>query len=995
MSIYHRLWADGAAKVWNMPAHAPFLTHLAKGLHDTLGEELADALILLPTRRATRMLAQAFLALNPDGAMLLPTMRPLADMDENEPPFTTGTTDLDLPPAINPAQMRFILSRLVARKLSLEGGAPDAAAALAMSEPLAALLAEMDMEEIGPDAFDKLSEFRDLLPEHLQNAARFGEIVAKWWPQYLHEQGLISPMQRRVRLLREAARIWRESPPDRPVIVAGSTGTLAATAGLIKAVTELPRGLVVLPGLDSYIDDKVWSGVDEQHPQASLKALLKTLGLERKDIPVWPGVKTQGRGAARARILSHALIPADKAYDWPTRIALIDQSDANGKVIDRGLDGLSLIEADTPEEEAQTIALIMRETLEDKDKTCALVTPDPALARRVRARLSRWNINVDSSAGEPLEETAHGSFLALSARLAADPLDPEGLSTLMNHRLFAMDGFRHADWLGLEKTALRGLRPTGLDAIKSRLNGRYTQAFNHLAKLVECLGPLHEAFGEAMDAPHLARLHVELLERLAGGAARLWQSEAGEKSAALMEELLDYGDNLPALDGPAYQRLLSELMRGRVVRPRYGTHERLQILGPLEARMVEVDRLILGGLNEGVWPARPAPHPLLSSQMRTAMGLSLPERRFGLAAHDFESLAARSDVILSRARRDDDGPTVQSRWLWRLGTLIRGALGDETDKALAPPRPYLHWARQLDEAPDTPSPAEPPAPCPPVSARWPDATGGRKLSVTRVQTLIRDPYAIYARHVLNLEPLEALGQQPGAREFGTAWHKAVELYTKEKGSTAERLFELLCDELAAIGAFTLTDEPRLRRDADWLVRFFADRAKGGWQPVSAEPYGRLSLESLNFTLSGKADRIERKGENYAVMDYKTGGSASNAEVMAGFDPQLPLLAIMLEGGAFDMTLAGEASDKSGRVAELLYIKPRKAQAQALHEGKKSQPTQDYIAQAREQFARLIAYFDKADTPYHSQPRAKWVNKFGDYDHLARRAEWAQIRGDEI
>ena len=1009
--IYKGLFSINKPNIYTMPSGAPFLRNLALGLKSALGDDLSKALILLPTRRAVRALADEFVTIADDRAAFLPLLRPLADMDENEPPFTTASIEFDIPPAIDPVRHRFELAKMIAAKMSHEDSKgdtnpamkPDAAAALAMSEPLARLLADMAMEELGTSAFAKLEPKLETLAAHFKSASEFAKIVTKYWPQYLHDNDLAEPMARRVALLKKAAKLWQASPPDHPVIIAGSTGTLKATAGLIKTVADLPKGLIVLPGLDIHMAEKnVWDKIDDQHPQASLKALLERLNIDRANVPVWPGVSVEGSAAMRSHILSHALIPASSTYNWPDRIEQIAKSTSDSNNIAKGLSGLSLIETRTSEEEATVIALIMRETLQHKkdgkDKTCALVTPDPALARRVRAKLSRWNVEVDSSAGEPLEETGHGAFLSLSLEAALEPFDPTALSALVKHRLFNMGDHVRLHWDKLETTALRGTRPVSIADIQARLDkiaARKKTAKGELCKdglavfkmLHTVLTPLHEMLQGEHSITTLTTAHCEVLEVLAGGAKNLWCAEAGEKSAQLMEELLAYGHLLAPVSGETYRRILSQLMRGRVARPRFGTEERLQILGPLEARMLEADTVILGGLNEGVWPAPPAQHPVLSPNMRKAIGLSAPERRFGLAAHDFEALAAKPHVILTRAKRSDDGPTVQSRWLWRLTTLVRGALGDGARAALKPKQPWLDWARALDANLDAPTPAKRPAPCPPLDKRWPRKRG---LSVTQISTWIRDPYAIYARNILGLYKLDPLDQAMGGREFGLAVHKALETIDDINPIT---LAARLKQELSNIGyeahSFSRMDI-RINELADWAVNWYKARKQIGWQQVGIEKSGELEFPTHGdpFILTGIADRIERNGNDTAIIDYKTGAAPSDKVVQAGFDPQMPLLGIMLGYGKL-----GRRADAT----DYLYIKPNANKLTARQRslvlspaGKIKKDADEYASEAFEALQNLIAHFDSAESKYYSQPRAQYENPYGDFDHLARRAEWAKL-----
>ncbi len=980
------LFSSNTPNIYTMPPRADFLGHLASGLHKSLGKDLHKAMILLPTRRAARALSAAFLEMAPDGgAILLPLMRTLADMDENEPPFTFGSVDLEISPAIDGARYTFELAKLVAHKMKLDGMAPDAAASLAMTEPLVNLLTDLAMEELDVEALEGLNGEFDDLPEHFQNAAEFVKIIAKYWPAHLQELGLCEPAARRVALLNACAVQWEMTPPDHPVIIAGSTGTVKATARLIKAVANMEKGLVVLPGLDTHIDDEVWHTIDDQHPQASLKNLIETLNVKRDDIKRWPGVELNHASEMRSRILGESLIPAHATSDWPARIARVQSSVSTGNPIKEGLAGLSLIEAKSEEEEAGLISLLLREVLQTPNKTGVVVTPDPALARRVKAKLSRFEIEVDTSQGEPLEETLHGSFLSLSAQAAFDPFDPVALSALVKHRLFRLDPNATAIWHDLEKRALRGPRVRSIQALEEKLSGKCSDGLALFKQINTTLSPLSAMFAKTNPVHDIAYVHTQVLENLAGGAPHIWREEAGEKAAQLLEELILYGNHLPPISAhsAAYAKLLGQMMRGRVVRPRYGMSERIQILGPLEARMVEADLMILGGLNEGVWPAIPAPHPILSRGMRMNIGLSVPERRFGLAAHDFAQLAAKENVVLTRALRTSDGPSVQSRWLWRLTTLVKGAQAQSNkNPILDRGEKYLKWVRQLDIAPENLKPAERPSPRPPLSTRWPK---GRRLSVTQIQTWTRDPYAIYAKNILALRPLDALDQDLSGREYGTAVHKALE---KIDTSDVPSLTRALEEELRAAGyedhSFA-RHSVRLEHMANWLVNWAKKRRADGWKTLSIEKKGKWDVSTPGglFSLTGIADRIEGCGNEAAILDYKTGTIPSQKTIVCGFDLQMPLLSLMLADGCFGAPATA---------TEMWYIKPN-ARAEKDRDVLIKSPDYDmarYQDEAREVLENLINHFDNPESAYYSQPRAQYVNPYGDYDQLARRAEWARL-----
>src|SRR5262249_21326529 len=124
-------------------------------------------------------------------------------------------------------------------------------------------------------------------------------------------------------------------------------------------------------------------------------------------------------------------------------------------------------------EEARAIALAMRETLEQPDRTAALVTPDRGLARRVAAELGRWRIAVDDSAGLPVLETLPARFVRLLLETAQSDFAPIPLLGLLKHPLFRVWTDLPKQWKAistLERRGLRGARPIGGAAgIKAKL----------------------------------------------------------------------------------------------------------------------------------------------------------------------------------------------------------------------------------------------------------------------------------------------------------------------------------------------------------------------------------------------------------------------------------------------------------------------------------------------------------------------------------------------
>ncbi|MDP6951932.1 MAG: double-strand break repair protein AddB, partial [Alphaproteobacteria bacterium] len=518
---------------------------------------------------------------------------------------------------------------------------------------------------------------------------------------------------------------------------------MPATADLLAVVAGLPQGRVVLPGLDSGLDDDSWAALGETHPQFGMAQLLERLDVARADVLPWGGKGD----AARLALAREVMRPEATAHAWAD-LRHLDAAAAS--------DGLSRIECDDSRAEAGVIALLMRETLETPGRTAALVTPDRDLARRVRAELGRWDIAVDDSAGRPLAETMPGTFLRLSLDALQEDLAPVPLLSLLKHPLAAGAEKRvafRARSRELERACLRGPRPGPGFAGLRRALGKHKGLRTWLKPLEEAASPLLRRLKrkKPVALADLVREHLAFAEWLASddlgdGANALWQGEAGHAAATLFEQLLAAAEGLQPIAAAEYPALIEALLARAVVRPRSGVHPRLAIWGPLEARLQHADRIILGGLVEASWPGEVAADPWLSRPMRKAFGLPLPERAVGLAAHDFAQLFCAPEAVLTRAQKAEGTPTVPSRWLVRLDTVLDGAGGADIIRDPL----WMQWHTALDMPDEPPRPLAPPEPCPPVAAR------PRKLSVTRIERWMRDPYDIYARHILGLSPLDPI-----------------------------------------------------------------------------------------------------------------------------------------------------------------------------------------------------------------------------------------------
>ena len=1017
-----------SGRVFTIPASVPFLPTLVKALlNGTLvagfaprGQplELARATIYLPTKRSCVLAREAFLEELGTGAAELPRIVNIARIDEDEIAFaeTADANALDLPPSIGGFERRALLAQFILKwaaspRVRSAQGAPLVAtspsAALALADDLARLMDDMTTREVPWSKLDTLVP--ESMDKYWQLTLEFLEIASKAWPQLLADRNAIEPAERRDLLIAAEAERLKARPND-PVIAAGSTGSMPATAKLIATIAKLPHGAVVLPGLDTDVDEPSWrliSGDDDRvpaagHAQFALHGLLARMEIERGSVDTLGTPPSHGRET----LASEALRPALSTHIWPER--LHDKEIAAR--IAAGLSGLTLIEAANAEEEALAIAIALREAVVTPGKTAALITPDRALARRVTAALQRWRIEANDTGGDPLTNTPAGVFARLAAEVALDGLPPVSLLALLKHPLFRLGD--SASISALERAVLRGPRPrAGSASLASALTTTRTEwdklqrkqrstihrldpqaslkaeefdsAAALIQKLAEAQKPLEEiARGKPLAFGEIATRHREVIERLTvdGENAAGFLNADGKKLKESFDDIESQTGDSDILLPPAdYAEFFLTAIASVPVRWPENPAARVRIYGLLEARLTDTDRVVLGGLAEGIWPPEVRGDPWLSRPMRHQLGLNLPELRIGLTAHDFAQLLGAREVFLTRA----------TKLLQRLGAVA----GDRWKEIATRGNAYLDWARNLDHPEQAAKPITRPEPKPPRDAR------PRSLSVTEIDTWLRDPYSIYARHVLKLRPLDDIDTAPGARDRGTLIHGAIDAFAEQ---FPDKLPDNILDHLITIGKeqFAKLDDfpearafwwPRYERIARWFSDYEKKRRTGLAQ-LKTEIDGQLEIASEGgiFKLRTRADRIEKlENGSFAILDYKTGRVPTLKQVKSGLSPQLTLEAAILRGGGFKDIPA------AGIVAELIYIALKGDQF-----GGEEKPivfkdtTPDDEADiALQRLTKVIEKFDDPATPYLSRERPMFMRHGGgDYDHLARVKEWSLSGG---
>ena len=983
--------ADAKPSIFSIPVHRAFADALAAGLIARFADGalgLAEGLILLPSNRARSAVQAAFVRAGGDG-LLMPRLAVIgdADLDENVALALDVIDETDpLPPAIEPLRRRLLLAELIER-FTPDDEAPIAgAAAFQLADGLARVIDQLHYEEVAVPALVDLD--LGAFADHWRASLGRLRLLVDHWPAALARTGSIDHAERRNRLLDRVTVGWRAEAPARFVVAAGVTTAAPAIARLLRTVADMERGMVVLPGLDRVMTTGEWEALGpvrpdpdtvarplETHPQYHLKLLLDRMGAARGEVLEWDADSPFDGPEARTPFVSLLFAPADYSAGWQ---AAGDLSPA--------LAGVSSAVFADDGQEAQGIALLMREAVETPGRTSALVTPDRGLAERVAAALARWGISVDDSAGQPLSRTPPGALVLLLAELAAD-FDPVALVALLGHPLVRTGGGRNM-WLDQVRRLDLLLREPGLGpgwaGVSARIAERAATPKTRGRGLAAELAPWWDEVSAALDAALapfaapappatlLASLQTAL-GRLAGDA--MWAGPAGRSLAGLFDQwALARGDGPALVDPGDFPAMLGQLLGQESVRPPYGGHPRLFIWGLLEARLQRADLMILGGLDEGRWPAATTPDPWLAPGIRRLLGLPAPERQQGMAAHDFAGALGGREIVVTRADRSGGDPAVASRFWLRLA-----ALGGELPEPASGGVPLTRLAAMLDLPPGDPRPVGKPRPAPPAADR------PRKISVTGVDRLARDPFAFYADRMLGLSALDPLSAAPDPRWYGTRLHKLFEDWVRSGASAAAFETELVAlrddPALDAIArAFWL---PRVEPALRWAAERVWEAKADGREPLGVEVKGEHVVQGI--TLHGKADRVDRRADgSLAIVDYKSGAAPSAKAASDGLDNQLGLLGLIAEMGGMEKV---EAAPVGG--LEYWSLRPDRRAGGA---GKIShsynarsdlKTAEDAIARAADALFELSADYLLGAAPFVPGE----ARGYGDYDQLMRRDEW--------
>ena len=924
---------------------------------------MADVTVWVPSPRQARAVHNA-LAEKAGGSLVLPNIKPF-HLSEDDVETLQLLQKKSAQIVINPQERLILLARQVRMK------EPDMSAQQVMNaaQGLASLFDRLTAHNISFDAL------HDIVPEslatHWEHNLSFLKIVTEFYPLWLEEKGAVDAAQASKHWLLEQAKVYRDQQPQDLVVAAGFADTTPTGLQLLSAILNLPNGTLILPGFDKECAKEL----EPTHPQYGMSKLLEGLGFAADHVSIL------------------GMQQAPQAQVW--RAAFSGQ-----KIEGAETNHLTLVNAQNAEIEAGTIALAMREVLEEKNKTCALVTPDRKLARRVAAALKTWQVDVDDSAGVPLDTTPLGRLFLLFMDVIIERFRPVIMAEFIRHPLVC-GGLEKAEWKRVMNTfndvALRGAMPfPGLGSL-----GKIIQAEEGLDKkneaetaytaIEEMFEPLLKLSAEN-QIDEWVNAHIKAFES-AVDTENLHDQKVFDGLSQVVNTMRENGAAAGKVDAASYMAYIKSFLQGITIRPRQPAHPRLFIWGPLEARLQKVNRVIIGGTNEGAWPGTPTSDMWLNRTMQAQLGLPLVEAVVGLNAHDFQQLASYQDVIITRTVRDENGETLPSRFLSRLQMVLSKNKWEELSERGEKWISYWEDLQRLGELDETRI----------AEANPPIAARPKVWSASFVKTLMQCPYKAYARYVLHLKKPSSYEEPADAADRGQLIHECLQAFFEQvpyfpapwSGDINKQTQQEMTQHLLRIGEVAFKKIPDATARAAWWPRFekiaeafieaLIETVAQGRTPKAFEEKASLTIGSIK--LQAIADRVDASAAGQVVIDYKTGGQLPQVgDTKTGKEPQLAVEGLLASEGGYGLGNAVAST-------EYWHLKSGGDEALSLRTVPQKIEVPDWLQDTREGIEKLESAFMREAKPYAAVPggptptEAVGPCRNCDYAGICRFKEW--------
>jgi ATP-dependent helicase/nuclease subunit B len=760
--------------------------------------------------------------------------------------------------------------------------------------------------------------------------------LATSWVEKSQVEGWIDPVSWRAWLISAWQQEIAEHGLRNPVVAAGSTASHRVTGKLLAKIACAPEGAVILPGY-------IHNAAKISQPHSGMDRWKQRFANEMEVQP-WTeptALPDQGRAAL-------------------VQVAFTEAIEATTLVFK----GIEFAECKSEEAEARLIAMRIRKA-QAENHSILVVTNHRYLRQRLADLLSCWHIAPEMSTdqGQQRTQAAIVASLILDVTNEQEPFAAVPLLALLSHPWVVIGTvLQHQRCRQrLEHEVLRGLR----------------------------LLPGHAAIGEAIDRLQDEAMSqwwrqltavLEVPPHRTLSAWGTWHQKIAEmltqqrpEISELFSPLQIASTHIACESGTIYQSLLQRLLQSLPSTRKSQPTPGVSIFSAQEARLLSADIIVLAGLVEGNWPET-SPALSLAPSFIAGIGLPAAEEAIAQAAHDLYSWLWAKQLLLTRAIKQGQRPALASRWWWRMEAWLTAS--GQWQSLLVPGE--QHQLAEMLFAGSVPETLvyQPPAPCPPLSARL------HQFSVTGVELLMRDPYGFYAKNILQLKPLDVLAESPSYKHFGIVVHSILEkLVHQAKPLTLECWRKAMSYTLKRYGLqvfpmAVLWEQRLLRLGEAWCKHPLAVTPLS----VYAEISGSMALMATK-KLQGKADRLHYDAATHRclIIDFKTGTTPSEAEIRCGLAPQLPLLGLIAMNGGF--------AGMTPSAVTFAYVRMTGRDPPLELTLFSEATSEQWITTAKEGLNALMQIFLDPRTPYFCCPHGVEQLPYSPYAHLARWQEW--------
>ncbi len=577
---------------------------------------------------------------------------------------------------------------------------------------------------------------------------------------------------------------------------------------------------------------------------------------------------------------------------------------------------LRLCKNNSPEHEAQAIALQLVHWHQQGKQHLAIITEDRRLARRVRALLERFGLAVNDYTGWALSTTSAAAAVDSWLNLIEQDFAYQPLLELLKSPFVLPDWDRDK----LSKTTYRFeqdiVRHENVQAKLSRYRYYIRSRQQRLKWKDNLVGELLDAI-EYAASPILAIMKTKQTSNLTDllGAVELSMQRIGLMSTLQTDEagrsIIEQLQTLQPLPDSETETMPWQEFRhwlARALEQSYFQLNRVEggiaLLPPSQSNLEQFDGLVLAAADASHLPIIASPSPLFNQAVRKELGLRTQTDELQTAFYHFRRLLESAPEVVATYATDNHGePQTLAPWLQLLNAFHQLAYGhDLHDHQLAQAASDL---RLFDDN-TLPLPETQQMPAPSVSPELlPDS-----YSAYTYQQLINCPYRFFAGQCLQLSAPEAIRDALQKSDYGELVHRCLHAFHADLQGLPGPFPSPLTDDLRQAGIELLNHIAEYVFAADlednalhrvWLQRWrrcipgYIDwqiKQADNWQIYDNECFIEIEATDKTFGLKGRIDRVDTNSNGDCIIDYKTGTSASHDEVMSGESVQLPFYTML-------------------------------------------------------------------------------------------------------